>query len=94
MNLNLGTKQDCKLTPVAGSPIISNPRDGTEIDRSVKTVKTLRICVCVRVCMYVDKQGVMGPMTSQVFLFLVHPSPFPNAGLQPLPMGIHISQGS
>lgn len=49
MNLNLGTEQDCKLTPVATSPITLNPRDGTEIDRSVKTVKSLRICVCAHV---------------------------------------------
>ena len=53
VNLNLGTEQDCKLTPVATSPITLNSRNGTEIDRSVKTVKTLRICVCARV-RYVD----------------------------------------
>lgn len=52
VNLNLGTRQDCKLTQWLPLPSHSTPRDGTEIDRSVKTVKPLRICVCacVHVC--------------------------------------------
>ena len=58
VNLNLGTEQDCKLTLVATSPITLNPRDGTEIDRSVKTENSEDVCVCT--C--VDKQGLMGPM--------------------------------
>lgn len=49
MNLNLGTEQDCKLTLVATSPITLNPRDGTEIDRSVKTENSEDVCVCAHV---------------------------------------------
>lgn len=95
VSLNLGTKQDGKFTLVAGFLITPNLRVCKNCENPEDVCA--RTCMHVSTCMHASWQrGSDGAqiVTPQAFLLLVRLSPFPNAGPLPLPLSIHINQGS